>query len=126
MAKEFVFKGKSLEELKKMGLSEFALLISSRERRKIKRGFTEPEKKLLETIQSGKKKIKTHCRDMIVLPEMVGKTIEIHAGKEWKQIIILTEMLGHRLGEYAVTRKSLKHSSPGIGATRSSASLSVR
>ena len=126
MAKEFVFKGKSLGELQKMGLSEFALLISSRERRKIKRGFTEPEKKLIETIKSGKKKIKTHCRDMIILPEMVGKTIEVHSGKEWKQVIILTEMLGHRLGEYAVTRKSLKHSSPGIGATRSSASLSVR
>lgn len=126
MAKEFLYRGKSLEQLRKMSLSEFTLLLNSREKRKLKRGFTEVEKKLLETLRETKKDVKTHCRDMIIIPEMVGRIIKIHNGKDWVPINIMTEMLGHRLGEYSMTAKPVRHSSPGIGATKSSASLSVR
>ncbi|VVB80923.1 30S ribosomal protein S19 [uncultured archaeon] len=126
MAKEFIFHGKSASEFTKLSLEEFAKLVPSRERRKIKRGFTEVEKKLLEDIKANPKDIKTHARDMIVIPEMVGKTIKVYNGKEWVMVIIEPELLGHRLGEFALTRKQVKHSAPGIGATRSSASLSVR
>jgi len=109
-----------------MDLDEFAKLVPSRERRKMKRGFTEMEKKLLESVRKDEKEIKTQCRDMIVLPQMVGKTIKVHSGKEWVMLIIAPEMLAHRLGEFALTRRQVRHSAPGIGATRSSASLSVR
>ncbi|HLF54532.1 MAG TPA: 30S ribosomal protein S19 [Candidatus Nanoarchaeia archaeon] len=126
MAKEFLYRGKSLEQLRKMSLSEFTLLLNSREKRKLKRGFTEVEKKLLETLRETKKDIRTHCRDMIIIPEMVGRIIKIHNGKDWVPINIMTEMLGHRLGEYSMTAKPVRHSAPGIGATKSSASLSVR
>lgn len=126
MAKEFLYRGKSLEQLRKMSLSEFTLLLNSREKRKLKRGFTEVEKKLLETLRETKKDVRTHCRDMIIIPEMVGRTIRIHNGKDWVPIMIMTEMLGHRLGEYSMTAKPVRHSAPGIGATKSSASLSVR
>ena len=57
---------------------------------------------------------------------MVGRNILIHTGKEWSQIVIQEEMLGHILGEFALTRKGVQHSAPGIGATKSSASLSVK
>ena len=126
MAKEFIYCGKTMEQIAKMSLDDFAKIIPSRQRRKIKRGFTEVEKKLLEDIKSNPKDIKTHARDMIVLPEMVNKTIKVYNGKEWVQVLITQEMLGHRLGEFSLTRKSVRHSSPGIGATRSSASLSVK
>lgn len=126
MAKEFIFRGKTMEELAKMSIDDFAKLIPSRERRKIKRGFTEQEKKLIEDVKANPKNIKTHARDMIIIPEMVNKTIQIHNGKEWTQVLITGEMLGHRLGEFALTRKVVRHSAPGIGATRSSASLSVK
>lgn len=127
MAKEFIYHGKTVQELQKMPLEEFAKLVPSRERRKMKRGFTEAEKKLLADLKMpGGKDVKTHCRDMIVLPEMIGKTIKVYTGKEWLQIMIEPELMGHRLGEFALTRKTVKHSAPGIGATRSSASLSVR
>lgn len=125
MAKEFNYRGKSVEDLKKMSLEDFAKLVPARERRKIKRGFTVAEKTLLETLKE-KNKVKTHCRDMIIIPEMFGKTIQIHNGKEWLSIDIMPEMVAHRLGEFALTRRSVKHSAPGIGATRSSAALSVR
>jgi len=126
MAKVFLFRGKKAEDLKKMSLTEFAELLTSRERRSLKRGFTPAQKKLLEALKKEKRDYKTHCRDMIIIPDMLGKSIRVHNGKEFVMLKISEEMLGHRLGEFAVTRKKVAHSSPGIGATRSSASLSVR
>ena len=124
--KEFKYRGRTIEELKKMSLKEVALLFPSRERRKINAGFTEQEKIFLEKLQSKQKKVKTHCRDMIVLPVMVGRTVGIHAGKEFKDVEIIADMIGHRLGEFALTRSRVAHNAPGIGATKSSASLSVK
>lgn len=126
MAKIFLFRGKKMEDVRKLSLKEFTDLITARERRSIKRGFTPAQKKLLESLRKDKRDVKTHCRDMIILPEMVGKTVRVHNGKEFVAVRIIEDMLGHRLGEFAVTRKKVAHSSPGIGATRSSASLSVR
>jgi small subunit ribosomal protein S19 len=126
MAKEFLYRGKTIQEILKLSLDEFAKLVPSRERRKMKRGFTEVEKKFLESVRANEKDIKAQCRDMIILPEMVGKTVKVHNGKEWVMLIIEPEMLAHRLGEFSQTRRLVRHSAPGIGATRSSASLSVR
>ncbi len=126
MAKEYFYRGKNISELVKMSIEDFAKLAPARERRKIKRGFTEIEKKLLVDIKSNSKDIKTHARDMVIIPEMIGKTIKVYNGKEWIMVMIEAEMLAHRLGEFSLTRKQVKHSAPGIGATRSSASLSVR
>src|SRR3989344_1242257 len=124
--KEFTFKGKTMEELKKLSVNEVAQLLTSRQRRTLKRGFTEQQKILLKKITSNEKNIETHCRDMIILPIMVGMTIKVHQGKEFQPVMILEEMIGHTLGEFAMTRKKVGHSAPGIGATRSSASLSVK
>ncbi|PIN75878.1 30S ribosomal protein S19 [Candidatus Woesearchaeota archaeon CG10_big_fil_rev_8_21_14_0_10_37_12] len=126
MAKEYLYRGKTVDEIKKLDLATFAQLCPSRERRKLKRGFTEQEKKFLERVRADKKTVKTHCRDLVIIPELIGKTIKVHNGKEWIQLEILPEMITHRLGEFALTRRSVKHSSPGIGATRSSAALSVK
>lgn len=124
--KEFAYRGKSLEELKNLSLNEFMELIPSRARRSLKRGFTEDQKKLLEKVRANKKSIKTHSRDMIVIPEMVGITIKIYNGKAYEEILIAPEMVGHFLGEFSLTRRRVAHNAPGVGATRSSASVSVR
>ena len=126
MAKEFVYRGKSLEEIKKMSLNEFAELLPSRQRRTLKRGQSGMQKVVLKKIAAGKKNIETHSRDMIVVPEMIGAVIKVYSGKEFQSLLIQEEMLGHYLGEFVLTRKSVKHSAPGVGATRSSAALSVR
>lgn len=127
MAKKiFTYKGKTTEELQKLSLNEFAELVPSRLRRSLKRGFTEEQKKLLKSIEKGSKNIKTHCRNMVILPSMVNKTIKIHQGKEFVPVLITEEMIGHVLGEFAMTRKKVAHSAPGIGATRSSAAMSVK
>lgn len=124
--KEFKYRGKSLEELKNMSLNEFVLLLPARPRRSLKRGFTEQQKILLKRIRAKKSNIETHCKDMIILPEMVGTNIRLHSGKEFMQVMIQEEMIGHYLGEFISTRKKVEHSAPGIGATRSSAALSVK
>lgn len=124
--KEFLYKGKTLEDMKKMSINELAEILPARQRRSLKRGFTEQQKIFLKRLKSEKKNIETHCRDMVVLPEMVNQLIKVHNGKEFIPITIQPEMIGHYLGEFALTRKSVSHSAPGIGATKSSASLSVR
>ena len=124
--KEFTYYGKTLEEVKKLSLGEFAELSPARIRRSLTRGLNDSQKILLTKIKKGSKNLKTHCRDMVVLPEMIGVTIGIHNGKEFVKIIINEEMLGHFLGEFAGTRRGVSHSAPGIGATRSSAAMSVK
>lgn len=124
--KEFTYKGKTLDELKDMDLKEFIELLPSRKRRSIKRGLTDQQKILLKNIRAKKKNIETHCRDMIILPEMIGILIKVHSGNGFVPVKIENEMLGHCLGEFAITRKKLEHSAPGVGATRSSASISVK
>lgn len=118
---KFAFRGKSFEEIKEMNLEEFSLLLKSRQRRALKRGLTEKQKKLLEKIRKNPGKFhRTRCREMVILPEMVGVKIGVHSGKEYVSLEIKPEMIGHRLGEFVMTRKSVKHSAPGFGATRSS------
>ncbi len=124
--KEFRFRGKTLEELKQLELSELAKLFTARQRRSLRRGLPEAQKKLLVQLRRGRNNVKTHSRDMIILPEMVGKNIMIHNGREFVMVSIMAEMLGHCLGEFSQTRKKVAHSAPGIGATRSSAALSVK
>ncbi|UCD06805.1 MAG: 30S ribosomal protein S19 [Candidatus Aenigmatarchaeota archaeon] len=120
MAK-FEMRGKSLEEIKGMDMEEFRNIIRARERRVLKRGFTEYQKKLLKKIKRDPKKFhRTKCRDMVIIPEMLGIKIGVYNGKEYIIMEIKPEMIGHRLGEFALTRKSVKHSAPGFGATRSS------
>src|SRR5207247_11400433 len=63
---------------------------------------------------------KTHCRDMIVIPEMLGLTLQLHSGKEYVPIDIKPEMVGHYIGEFAITNQKVVHGTPGIGASRSS------
>ncbi len=129
--KELTYKGKTEEELKKMSLKEFAALLPARQRRSALRGFTELQKKLLLKIKKAKegkykKPIKTHCRNIIVLPEMLGMIIHVHRGKDYVPVEINVEKLGHFLGEFRMTRSKVMHSAPGVGATKSSASASVK
>ncbi len=123
--KEFTYRGKSIDELKGMSLKEFAALLPSRQRRTLVRGLSEQNKKFLEDVKT-KSNVRTHCRDMLIIPEIVGKTVKIHNGREWVQVLVSAEMLGHYLGEFVQTRKKVVHSAPGIGATRASAAMSVK
>lgn len=123
--KEFTYKGRTLDQLKTLSIEELADIFPSRQRRSIKRGLSDNKKKFLKKIQA-KDRVKTHEREVVVLPFMVGKTILIYNGKTYVPIMIQEEMIGHFLGEFSLTRNKVGHSSPGVGATRSSANVSVK
>ena len=117
---EFTYRGHTVSDLKKMSLQEFTDLLPASQRRKINRGFTEDHKRLIQRVKDGRTMIRTHLRDMIILPEMIGIDLEIHNGKKFSRVSVQPEMIGHYVGEYALTRNTVKHGSAGVGATRSS------
>lgn len=128
MPKEFNYRGHSLANLTGMSMDEFINLLPSRQRRSLQRGLTPEQRILLEKLREAKEvqkegkevTIKTHVRDLIILPEMVGAKIGVHNGKEFVALDIKPEMIGHYLGEFAITNKPVRHGTPGIGASRSS------
>ncbi len=126
MAKEFTWRGKTEEELKKLDLKEFMNLTTSRQRRSLQRGFTDAQKAFMKRIEAGENNVKTHCRDIVIVPQMLGKTVRVYNGKEFLPVTISAAMLGHCLGEFSHTRKGVSHSAAGIGATRSSKAVSAR
>ena len=128
MPKEFSYRGHNLSSLISMSMDEFINLLPSRQRRSLQRGLTPEQRILLEKLREAKEAqkqgkevdLKTHVRDLIILPEMVGIKIQIHNGKEFVNVEIKPEMIGHYLGEFAITNKPVRHGTPGIGASRSS------
>jgi len=126
MDAEINYKGKTIDELQKMSLRDFASITTSRARRTLLRDGNSQFYQRFETNKKLDKNIRTHRRDIIVTPKMVGKKIQIYNGKEFLPVDIQVEMLGHYLGEFALTRKKVKHGKAGIGATKSSTAISER
>ncbi len=128
MAK-FTYHGKTNEELKSMPMEEFVKTIPSNMRRALRRNnlkFRKFVAKLDKIKKKGKKSMKTQVREMVILPQMLDMDFMVYTGKEWQKVVIKPEMLGHRLGEYAITVKQVRHSGPGIGATRGSKSVELK
>ncbi|MEM3926934.1 MAG: 30S ribosomal protein S19 [Desulfurococcaceae archaeon] len=132
--RKFKYRGKNLEELLNMSMDDFVRLLPARQRRSLTRGFTKQQIKLLAKIRriirnpelAKKAVIKTHVRDMIVLPEMVGLTIAIYNGKEFIPVKISPEMIGHYLGEFSPSTKRVVHGEPGLKATKSSRFIAMK
>jgi small subunit ribosomal protein S19 len=128
MPKEFSYRGHSLASLTGMSMDEFINLLPARQRRSLQRGLTPEQRILLEKLREAKEiqkqgkecNLKTHVRDLIILPEMVGVKVQVHNGKEFVALDVRPEMIGHYLGEFAITNKPVRHGTPGIGASRSS------
>ncbi|MBU0907583.1 MAG: 30S ribosomal protein S19 [Nanoarchaeota archaeon] len=120
--KEQIYRGKSLEELKELDVREIAKFLPARSRRSVMRNFDVIQKfvKRCEKRTSRNKKIKTHLRDIVIVPRLVGLTIAVHNGKAFQEVPITVEMIGHRLGEFALSRGKVNHGSAGLGATKSS------
>lgn len=132
MAKEFTFRGKTLPELQAMTLQQLSEIIGAKGKRKIKKGINQ---KMLKKIERARKEmgntqkqkmVKTHLRNFIILPSMVGLTFGVYSGKSFEIVVIQPEMIGHYLGEFNLTRKRLQHGKAGIGATKSSTAVATR
>jgi small subunit ribosomal protein S19 len=123
---EFSYRGHTLEELQELDVEEVAELLPARQRRTIERGLGEEHEKVLaeareaEEEETANDPIRTHLRDMPILPVMVGLTFAVHTGQAFERVNVEPEMLGHYLGEFQLTRTDVEHGQAGIGATRSS------
>ncbi len=131
MVRIFKFKGKTEEELKQLNKNELLQLLGSRARRSLTRGYTPEQKKLVDKIHNAiknnrTKPIKTHVRSLIITPDLFGARLMVYNGKEYIQLELDVEKIGHRIGEFTKTRKDVQHKAPGIGATKGSRAASVK
>jgi len=123
---EFTYRGHTIEELQAMSIDDVAALLPARMRRSIERGLSAEHQKLLakaekrDPEETRQNPLRTHLRDMPVLPAFVGKTFAVYDGESFERVDVEAEMLGHYLGEFRGTRSSVEHGQAGIGATRSS------
>ena len=132
--KEFTYRGYTMEELSQMELwpsegsdNSIIELLPSRARRSIGRGMSVENEHFLDRIRRNSSiTVRTHRRDMPILPEFVGRRIAIHNGQHFIELDVKPEMIGHYLGEFALSRKNVAHSGPGVGATRSSKHVALK
>ena len=125
MVREFTYRGLSQKELEELPLDKMLKLFPSRARRSLTRGINDGKRKLIGEIKAAKEgklktPINTHLRDLIILPYMIGTTVNVFSGKEFVPVTITSEMVSHYLGEYVITNKRVSHGAPGVGASRSS------
>ncbi len=127
MARKFIFHGKSIEELIALPLDEFAKMVDSHARRYLKRSPLDYRELVKKVKKIGTAKpVKTQLREALIVPQWVGVTFQIHGGKEFKQVVIVPEMIGKRLGDFVHTTGRVLHSGPGVGATRGSKFLPLK
>ena len=127
--RKFTYRGVDLDQLLDMNNDELMKLFPCRARRRLSRGLKRKPMALIKRLRKAKKEtpelekpqaVKTHLRNMIIVPEMVGCVVGVHQGKTFNSIEIKPEMIGYYLGEFSITYKPVKHGRPGIGATHSS------
>jgi small subunit ribosomal protein S19 len=129
LVREFRFKGYSSDQLEALSVEALLPILNARQRRSLDRRvgnyMNDEKRKLREEIKlfregRGKGPLKTHVRDMIILPDMIGLSISVHNGKEFSPVTVRAEMVGHYLGEYSLTNRRVQHGAPGVGSSRSS------
>ncbi|KAF9192397.1 ribosomal protein S15 [Haplosporangium sp. Z 767] len=127
--RKFSYRGIDLDKLLDLTSEELMDLVNARPRRRFQRGLKRKPMGLIKKLRQAKKDapamekpavVKTHLRNMIIVPEMIGSVVGVYNGKTFNQVEIKPEMIGHYLGEFSITYKPVKHGRPGIGATHSS------
>lgn len=127
--KKFSFRGHDITSLLSLNMEQTAKLLRSRQRRRLQRKLKPEYGRLMNKLNEIKQytpqgekplPVKTHLRDLIVLPQMVMSVVNIHNGKEFVSVEIKPEMIGYYLGEFSQTYKKVSHGKPGVGATHSS------
>ena len=127
--RKVTYRGLELDQLLDQTPKQLSQIVGSRVRRRLDRGLKRKQQQLLKKLKQAKKKVvapekpdpvKTHVRNMPIVPEMVGSIIGVYNGKVFNQVEVKTDMVGHYLAEFSMSYKPVKHGRPGIGATHSS------
>ena len=127
--KKSMYRGIEIHDLLDMKIHNVVKLFRSRQRRRYARGIQKKYDTLLKKLRKAKaecpegekpKGVRTHLRNAIILPEMVGSVVEVYRGNDFVPVDVKTDMIGHYLGEFAMTYKPTAHGKLGVGATKSS------
>merc|ERR1712112_800394 len=133
--RKFTYRGVDLDQLLDLSHEQLMELFPCRIRRKFARGLKRKPMALIKKLRKKKREcpinekpdvVKTHLRNMVVVPEMTGSIVGVYNGKVFTQVEIKPEMIGHYLGEFSISYKPVKHGRPGIGATHSSRFIPLR
>lgn len=116
-------------------MDQLVKLFRARQRRRFAHGIHQRYDRLIKKLREAKKNtpygekpkpVRTHLRNCIVVPEMVGSVVDVYGGKYWNSVEVKADMVGHYLGEFSLTYKPIKHGKVGVGATRSSKFTSLK
>ena len=127
--KKSTYRGIELEKLIEYPMDALVKLMKARQRRRFAHGIHQRYDRLIKKLRKAKKEtpygekpkpVRTHLRNCIVVPEMVGSIVDVYGGKYWNSVEVKADMIGHYLGEFSLTYKPIKHGKVGVGATRSS------
>jgi len=135
--RNYTYRGKTLDDLKSMELKDFVELLPSLRRRYVTRNFGVKHVHLINKLKKAREAVqgqagirppvvRTHLRSMVVLPEFVDNVIGIYNGKEFVEVQVKPEMIGHVLADFSMPKKVVRHSKAGVGATRSSSATSLK
>eukprot|EP01065_Artemidia_motanka_P049594 TRINITY_DN825_c0_g1_i2.p1 TRINITY_DN825_c0_g1~~TRINITY_DN825_c0_g1_i2.p1 ORF type:complete len:171 (+),score=59.04 TRINITY_DN825_c0_g1_i2:57-515(+) len=125
----FSYRGIETDDLIQVPNEKLVTLVPARARRRFQRGLSRKPMALVKKLRKAKKEavegekpapVKTHLRNMIIIPEMIGSIVGVYNGKVFTLVEIRCDMVGHYLGEFSITYKPVTHGRPGIGATHSS------
>ena len=126
--RKFTYRGIDLERILELSNEELMGLVTARARRRFNRGMKRKPMALIKRLRKSKKNapahekpdtVKTHLRNMIIVPEMIGSVCGVYNGKTFITVEIKPEMVGHYLAEFSITYKPVRHGRPGVGAAAS-------
>ncbi|KAL4516586.1 hypothetical protein Ndes2526A_g05133 [Nannochloris sp. 'desiccata'] len=113
-----------------MSTDELVELFAARQRRRFQRGLNRKCLGLVKKLRKAKKAaegtgekpepVRTHLRNMVIIPEMIGSVLGVYNGKTFNQVEIKPDMIGHYLAEFSISYKPVSHGKAGIGSTNSS------
>ncbi|XP_059157007.1 uncharacterized protein LOC131941645 [Physella acuta] len=127
--RKFTYRGVDLDQLLDMSLEQLSDVFNCRQHRRLNRGLKSKPLALIKRLRKAKTEaghlkerevVKTHLRDMIIVPEVIGSIFGVYNGETFIQVEIKPAMVGHYLGEFSITYNHVKHNIPGIFATHSS------
>ncbi|CAA0829059.1 40S ribosomal protein S15-3 [Striga hermonthica] len=120
--KKFSYRGTDLDALLDMSTDELVKLFPARPRRRFQRGLTRKPMALIKKLRKAKREapagekpalVRTHLRNMVIVPEMIGSVLGVYNGKTFNPVEIKPEMIGHYLAEFSISYKPVRHGRPG-------------
>jgi small subunit ribosomal protein S15e len=124
--RKYSYRGIDLDKLLDLSNQDLMDLFRARQRRKFSRGIKRKPITLLKKLRKSKREtaygekpeaVKTHLRNMVIVPEMIGSVVGVYNGKQYINVEIKPDMIGHYLAEFSITYKPIKHGRAGMGAT---------